>query len=186
MFGHCTDQSVQVHNSTSFPIRPDQPCSGYAGEVYWWGLVGVELPARIKGISGTLPTMLRQLVKICTEHMHVHTVYIHVHTLYISTMYCMHIPQLWLPPHTRLYSLWHRYIKCYHTGIYNCVHTGINLLYTPSGWLLRQLIKTCTYIAYMCTYHVYTCTYTVHGYHILYTHTTTVVATAYLPVPPLT
>ena len=26
MFGHCTDPSVQVHNHTSFPIRPNQPC----------------------------------------------------------------------------------------------------------------------------------------------------------------
>ncbi len=27
MFGHCTDPSVQVHNHTSFPIRPNQPGS---------------------------------------------------------------------------------------------------------------------------------------------------------------
>jgi hypothetical protein len=30
MFGHYTDSAVQVHNHTSFPIRPDQPCD--AGE----------------------------------------------------------------------------------------------------------------------------------------------------------
>ncbi len=41
-------------------------------------------------------------------------------------------------------------------------------------WLLRQLIKPCTYIAYTCTYCVYTCTYSVHGYHVLYAYTTTV------------
>ncbi len=29
-FGLCTDTSVQLHNHTSFPIRPDQPCD--AGE----------------------------------------------------------------------------------------------------------------------------------------------------------
>ncbi len=38
--------------------------------------------------------------------------------------------------------------------------------------MLRQLNKTCMYIAYMCTY-------SVHGYHILYAYTTTVFATAY-------
>ena len=72
-----------------------------------------------------------------------------------------------------LYRLWHRYIKCYCGGIYHCVQTGIYLLYTPWEWLLRQLIKTCTYIAYICTYRVYTCTNTVHGYNVLY---------AYIPV----
>ena len=91
----------------------------------------------------------------------------------MGTTYCMHIPLLWLPLHTRLYCLQHRYIQRYCAGIYLCVHTGIYLLYTPSEleWLLRQLIKTCTYIAYTCTYCVYTCTYTVHGNHILYAYT---------------
>ncbi len=30
MFEHCTDTCVHVHNHTSFPIKPDQPCD--AGE----------------------------------------------------------------------------------------------------------------------------------------------------------
>ncbi len=42
--------------------------------------------------------------------------------------------------------------------------------------MLRQLVKTCMYLAYMCTFSVYTCTYSVHGYHILYAYTTTVFA----------
>ena len=88
----------------------------------------------------------------------------------MGTTYCMHIPLLCLLLHTCLCCLWHRYIQCYCTGIYHCVHTGIYLLYTPQEWLLRQLIKSCTYIAYTCTYSVYTCTYAVHGYHILYAY----------------
>ncbi len=68
----------------------------------------------------------------------------------------------------RLYSLWHRYVICYHTEINHCVQTGIYLLCTPKEWLLRQLLKilyihcisiTCTYCVIVCIYMCIHCTW---------------------------
>ena len=111
--------------------------------------------------------------------MYVPCIYVYIQCIYMY-IHCTSVPRIVCIYHycgchcilacSTLYRLWHRYIKCYCGGIYHCVHTGIYLLYTPSEWLLRQLIKTCTYIAYTCTYSVYTCTYTVHGYHVLYAY----------------
>ncbi len=57
------------------------------------------------------------LKHVCTLHIHAHTVYIHVHTLYMANMYFMQVPLPYLPLHSRLYHLWHRYVPCYSTGI---------------------------------------------------------------------
>ena len=69
MYGHCTDTSVHVHNYTSFPIIPDQPCD--AGEsLLRAGAAPSELPP-----SRHHENLLRQLVIPCTYI--VHTLYIH-------------------------------------------------------------------------------------------------------------
>ncbi len=117
--------------------------------------------------------------------MYVHSIYMYILCIYMY-IHCTSVPHIVCIYHycgchciiacSTLYCLYHRYIPCCCGGIYHCVHTGIYLLYTPSEWLLRQLIKICTYIAYTCTYSVYTCTYTqyytVRQYHILYASTT--------------
>jgi hypothetical protein len=141
--------------------------------LYCWGMVGVKLPARNKGISGTLPwpTMLRQLpvVKTCIfiACMCTYIVYTctYCSTLYMGTTHCMHIPILFLPLHTSLYSLslWHSYI---YRNQPLSTYRDISPIY-PREWWLRQLIIPWKYIAYTCIYSVYTCTYTVHGYYII-------------------
>ena len=64
------------HSFTSFTLLPSLPSTAAVSQLskkHWEArpltscacYTGEDLPARIKGISGTLPTMLRQLVKIC-------------------------------------------------------------------------------------------------------------------------
>ena len=106
--------------------------------------------------------------------MYVHCINVYIQCIYMY-IHCTSVPRIVCIYHycgchcilacSTLYRLWHRYIKCYCGGIYHCVHTGIYLLYTPSEWLLRQLIKTCTCIAYR-VHTVY-----IHV-HILYMGTT--------------
>ncbi len=83
----------------------------------------------------------------------------------MGTTYCMHIPVWYLPLHTLLYCLWHRYVQYYHTGIYHCVHTGIYLQNTS-----KMPTKICcwdNWLKHACTLHIRVHTVYIHV-HTLY------------------
>ncbi len=186
-----------------FPIRPDQPCDASESQLRagatpseqqpsWHQSFqrtdhpGVACHAQTATATGSHHTSVELfppcwdnwLKHVCTLHVRVQSVYIYVHTLYMGTTYCMHIPLLCLPLHASLYHLWHRYIQCYHTGIYPCVHTGIYLLYLRNT--LRMAVKTtdwtmhihCIYVYIQCIYiymyiHIHTLYMgTTYGMHI--------------------
>jgi len=89
------------------PLLQCHSCPKNTGKPDLWPLVLAILVRTYQpGLRGSVelypPCWDNWLRYVCTLHKRVHTVYIHVHTLYISTTYCMHIPLLWLPLHTRL------------------------------------------------------------------------------------
>ncbi len=110
---HCfTSYAITTHCCQAcHPLLQCHSCPKNTGKPDLWPLVLAILVRTYHwsyqpGFRGSVelypPCWDNWLRYVCTLHKRVHTVYIHVHTLYISTTYCMHLPLLWLPLHTRL------------------------------------------------------------------------------------
>jgi hypothetical protein len=170
MYGYSlsTDTSVQLHSHTSLSIRPDQPCdtgesqlltgsspseqpptschqssqgTDHPGSACSW----VELPARNKGIqvSGTLPIMLKQLVKTC---MYIAYTCFSVHVLVCIYMY---IHCTWVPHIVCIYHccICHCMFACavFGIGIYYAIIQKSTIVYKQgrtSYIPLRMAVKT--------------------------------------------
>ena len=116
MYGHSTDTSVQLHNHTSFPIRPDQPCDAGESQLRAGASPSEQPPSCHQSFQLTDHPGVACHVQTATAtglpHTHcchachqLHCIYMYIQCIY------MYIRCTWVP----------RIVCMYHYGICQCV-----------------------------------------------------------------
>jgi hypothetical protein len=110
-YGHSTDTSVQLHNHTSPPIRPDQPCDAFKSQLHTGSAPSEQPePPSCHGLIWYVPCR-------CCSNMHVYKLHILCHMMYRHCIY-----KVILCIYMYIRCTWVLRIICiYNYGIHHCI-----------------------------------------------------------------